>query len=57
MIWLLLLVFLTPYPWRLARMFFPQGNSPKAPETWEQRKARVAFENRSRELGQRYFSN
>lgn len=57
MIWLLLLIFLTPYPWRLARAFFPQREIPKTPETWEQRKARVAFENRCHELQQRYFSN
>lgn len=55
MIWLLL-IFLVPAGWRLAHLFFGYPAIPKPPETWPERRARVAFENRCHELGQRHFA-
>ncbi len=55
MIWLLGLILLTPYPWRLARAFLPQRENPNPPATWEQQRAKLAHENRCHELGERYF--
>lgn len=56
MIWLLLPLVIWVL-WHMAYGIFAQREIPRAArvETWEEKKARLAFENRCDELGRRFF--